>query len=131
MASLLTDINSTIWRVQVATESRDNIPPALKVLYPPFSNAPEDLENWTPQATSFLREANTASSFHQPNTIRVRDTTLFLGAVDAYLSNEEHVSGLQRNAPSRFIGDNPFHTAGASVSEPTGILLAVVSIADL
>ena len=64
------------------TESQNDIPLALKLLYPPFSNRPEDLESWTRRATHFLREAQTAASFHQPNIIRVYDTGQFLWHYD-------------------------------------------------
>ena len=59
------------------TESRDGFPRALKLLYPPISNTPEDLDNWAPLATRFLRETSTAASFRQPNIIRVYDTGQF------------------------------------------------------
>ena len=60
------------------TESLDGSARALKLLYPPFSNTPEDLENWSFRATHFLREAQTAASFHQHNIIRVYDAGQFL-----------------------------------------------------
>lgn len=60
------------------TAGQDDVPLALKLLYPPFSNSAEDLETWTFRATLFLREAQTTASFRQPNIIRVYDTGQFL-----------------------------------------------------
>ena len=64
--------------VVYVTESQDAVPLALKLLYPPFSNAPDDLERWSLRATHFLREVQTAARFRQPNIIRVYDTGQFL-----------------------------------------------------
>ena len=64
------------------TESQDGVALALKLLYPPFSNATEDLENWTTRAGLFFREALKAASFRQPNIIRVHSAGHFLWHYD-------------------------------------------------
>ena len=64
------------------TQGRDGVDFALKVLYPPYSNSPDDLEEWTPLSGRFLLEAQTASRFQQPNIIRVHSAGQFLWHFD-------------------------------------------------